>query len=109
MNDVPAARRSSYVHGAEPSEQARLGGMTAILNGRHLASLALRGGERVLELGAGTGLFARELGRAVGARGGVVAVERDERQLARAREACAGLPVEVRAGDVYELPLQAGE
>jgi SAM-dependent methyltransferase len=109
MSEPAPGYRSSYVHGAEPSEQVRLGWMNAILNPRHLASLALQGGERVLELGAGTGLFARELGRAVGERGRVVAVERDERQLARAREACAGLPVELRAGDVYDLPLAREE
>jgi ubiquinone/menaquinone biosynthesis C-methylase UbiE len=109
MASEPSARRSSYVHGAEPSEQERLGGMNAILNARHLAALALQGGEHVLELGAGTGLFARELCRAVGERGRVVAVERDERQLARAREVCAGLPVELRAGDVYDLPLALEE
>lgn len=107
-SDVPE-RRSSYVHGAEPSEQERLGWMNAILNPRHLASLALQGGERVLELGAGTGLFAHELCRAVGERGRVVAVERDERQLARAREVCAGSAVELRAGDVSDLPLAPRE
>lgn len=109
MASVPPARRSTYVHGAEPSEQERLGWMNAILNPRHLASLVLQGGESVLELGAGTGLFARELALAVGARGRVVAVERDARQLERARGICAGLQVDLRAGDAYDLPLAPQE
>src|SRR6185503_14247088 len=43
----------------------------------------------------------------------VVAVERDERQLAAAREALRGDPaearVELRRGDAYELPLSPDE
>ena len=102
-------RASSYVHGAEPSEQERLGWMNAILNPRHLAAIGAIEGARVLELGAGTGLFAAELARAVGDGGRVVAVERDARQLERARAHTAGLPVELRAGDVFDLPLAADE
>jgi ubiquinone/menaquinone biosynthesis C-methylase UbiE len=109
MPSEPSAPRSSYVHGSDPSEQERLGLMNTVLNERHLASLALRGGERVLELGVGTGLFARELARAVGAGGRVVAVERDPRQLERARQVCAGWQVDLRAGDVYDLPLAPDE
>lgn len=103
------ARGSSYVHGSEPSEQERLGWMNAILNPRHLAAIGDIAGRRVLELGAGTGLFAAELARAVGSAGRVVAVERDARQLERARANTAGLPVELRAGDVYDLPLAVQE
>lgn len=109
MASRPSSRPSNYVHGADPSEQERLSWMNAVLNPRHLASLSLTGGERVLEVGAGTGLFARELARAVGEKGRVVAVERDPRQLERAREVCAQLPVELRAGDVFELPLATDE
>ncbi|HVS18879.1 MAG TPA: methyltransferase domain-containing protein [Planctomycetota bacterium] len=109
MAERPAARSSSYVHGAEPSEQQRLGWMNAILNPRHLAAIGAIEGARGLELGAGTGLFAAELARAVGPRGQVVAVERDARQLERAREHAAGLPLELRAGDVFALPLAAHE
>jgi ubiquinone/menaquinone biosynthesis C-methylase UbiE len=107
------ARESQYVHGSEPAEQDRLRLLNALLNQRHLDSLGLRGGERVLELGAGTGVFALELARAVGARGSVVAVERDARQLATARELLGAHPegarVDLRAGDAAEAPLAADE
>jgi SAM-dependent methyltransferase len=106
-------RESQYVHGSAPAEQDRLRLLNALLNRRHLDSLDLRGGERVLELGAGTGVFALELGRAVGPRGAVIAVERDERQLASARALLAshqdGARVDLRQGDAAEPPLAAQE
>ena len=107
------ARESHYVHGSAPQEQARLGLMNRVLNRRHLQAIALAGGERVLDVGSGTGLFARELARAVGPAGRVVGVERDGRQLDAAREHLRGTPeqgrVELRAGDAFDLPLRAEE
>ena len=47
MAERSPARASSYVHGAEPSEQERLGWMNAILNPRHLAALGPLDGLRV--------------------------------------------------------------
>ena len=106
-------RESHYVHGSAPAEQERLRLLNALLNRRHLHSLGLRGGERVLELGAGTGVFALELARAVGPRGAIVAVERDEQQLAAARALLASVPegarVELRSGDAAVPPLSPEE
>jgi SAM-dependent methyltransferase len=109
MAERPLPRVSSYVHGAEPPEQQRLAWMNALLNPRHLAAIGPLEGARVLELGAGPGLFAAELARAAGPRGSVVAIERDARQIEWARANVAGLPVEVRAGDVFDLPLEERE
>ncbi len=104
-------QRSQYVHGSTPEEQARLELMNEILNRRCLERLALRGGERVLDVGAGTARFALELARA-GA-GSVLALERDEHQLAAGRQRLAsderGARVELRAGDAYDFPLAAHE
>jgi len=98
---------ASYIHGTSDSEQARLALMNGLLNDRAIARLGLRGDER--EMGAGTGLFAAALARAV-PQGSVLAIERDERQLAAARRNAAGIErLEVRAGDACAPPLAAGE
>lgn len=85
--------------------------MNEILNRRCLERLALRGGERVLDVGAGTARFALELARA-GA-GSVLAIERDESQLVAGRERLrsdsVGARVELRAGDAYDFPLAPHE
>ncbi|MDA1264279.1 MAG: methyltransferase domain-containing protein [Planctomycetota bacterium] len=101
---------SHYVHGTSQAEQARLAQMNRILNDRELPELGLAPGDRVLELGAGTGLCAAALADAIGTEGCLVAIERDPAQLRAAREVLAGRPqVDLRAGDVYEPPLAEGE
>lgn len=96
-----------YVHGSTPEEQRRLGLMNRILNRRCLAELALRGDERVLDVGCGTGTFLRELADShLGVR--VLGIERDARQLEAAR-LHPHARAEVREGDAYHLPLRADE
>lgn len=51
-----------------------------------VAALGLRGGERVLDFGAGTGYFALRLARAVGARGHVFAADGEAGMLEALRE-----------------------
>ncbi len=106
-------RQSHYVHGSDPQEQARLSLMNRLLNERHMRALALAGGEQVLDFGCGTGELALELCRAAGPSGRVVAIERDERQLAAARErleqAGKGLHLELRRGDAFDPPLSEDE
>lgn len=93
-----------YIHGTSPEEQARLGWMHRLLNERELEQLGLAGDERVLELGAGTGVLARALAGRL-PRGSVLGIELDERQLAAARAAPAVGNLELRQGDVCAPPL----
>jgi len=99
---------SAYIHGSSPEEQARLELMNGILNERCLAELDLRGGERVLEMGAGTGVFSSDLLRVLGASGTLVAIERDDEQVRAARERLAGR-ADLRSGDVGNPPLSESE
>ncbi|MEO6462750.1 MAG: class I SAM-dependent methyltransferase, partial [Candidatus Eisenbacteria bacterium] len=105
-----------YVHGTAPEEQARLTRMNTLLNTRSLDALALHGGERVLEVGAGLAHLARGMARRGAAR--VVGIERSARQLDEARRQArdggdqplldAGR-VELREGDALALPLADDE
>lgn len=100
---------ASYIHGTSPAEQQRLVWMNRLLNEQELAAIAPRGDERALELGAGTGLFARDLAGRL-PRGSVLAIELDEHQLVRARADARDLSrLELRQGDVYSLPLRPDE
>jgi len=100
---------SAYIHGSSAEEHQRLGWMNALLNGRELLAIAPRGDERALEMGAGTALFARALAERL-PRGSVIAVERDDEQLAAARRTAGGCPnLELRQGDVLAPPLAEGE
>ena len=100
-----------YIHGTSPREQSRLELMNGILNSRCLAAMELRGGERILEMGAGTGLFAADLARQAGPGGAVLALEIDEEQFAAAARRAANprAPFEVRRGDAMHPPLRAAE
>ena len=107
---------SGYVHGTAPDEQARLTRMNALLNARSLDALALEGGERVLEVGAGIAHMARGMARR-GAKA-VVGIERSARQIDEAKKQAreggdqALLDqgrVELREGDALDLPLRDDE
>lgn len=70
-----------------------------------LEALALRPGERVLDIGVGPGYLALEMARAVGARGKVCGIDVSEVMLGLASRRCAGVDwVELRAGDAASLP-----
>jgi SAM-dependent methyltransferase len=104
---------SRYLHGTAPDEQARLARLNDLLNARALAELALRPGERVLDVGSGLGQLTRGMARQVGPAGRVIGVERSPEQLAEARRLAAdageGEAVEFRAGDALALPLRDNE
>jgi SAM-dependent methyltransferase len=106
-------RASHYVHGTDPVEQARLTRLNDFLNVGTLRELALKGGERILDVGAGLGQLSRAMARAAGPSGMVVAVERNAAQLAEAeRQARAAGEVrliDLRCGDARELPLTHAE
>ena len=106
------ARREegTYIHGTEPEEQRRLSMLNSLLNEGSLRAIRLRGGERILDVGSGLGQLSRELARAVGQGGRVVAVERDPEQLEQAlRLAGEEELVEFRLGDAIDLPLTPEE
>jgi len=102
---------SHYLHGTGEREQGRLSRLNDLLNAATLRELALRGGERILDVGAGLGQLARAMGRAAGTV--VVGVERSPEQIARALElarAAGEEPLlEMRVGDARRLPLREAE
>lgn len=106
-------QRASYIHGTAPDEQRRLSVLNDILNLACLRELDLRGGERILDIGSGLGQFTRAMARATGARGRVVGIEQDERQLAAASRLAAldgeADLADLRQGDALSLPLRAEE
>jgi len=105
------AKDPRYVHGTHREEQQRLADMNALINSLSLAALRPRPGERVLEVGAGLGQFARAMALATGEH--VVAVERSPEQLSRARQLAAeagdAASVDWREGDALTLPLTDAE
>jgi SAM-dependent methyltransferase len=101
---------SLYIHGSLPQEQRRISLMNDLLNEAALGELGLAPGERVLDVGCGTAIFAREMAWAVGESGAVVGVERDPDMIRGARdEEDGGLRVDLREGDAYEMPLRPAE
>jgi ubiquinone/menaquinone biosynthesis C-methylase UbiE len=100
----------TYIHGTSPEEQRRLSLMNdVLLNPASLREMALRGGEHVIDFGAGLGQFTRAMARAVGAGGRVVGVERDPVQRETAQRLAGsdgeGALAEFRDGDVMHLEL----
>lgn len=98
---------SQYIHGTSPEEQRRLSRLNGLINEGSFRELALRGGERILDLGSGLGQFSRMMARASGRR--VLAVEYSPQQLEfaaqLAHEAGEDDLVEFRQGDAAHPPL----
>jgi arsenite methyltransferase len=70
-----------------------------------LRVLALRTGERVLDIGSGPGLLAFEMGSAVGASGAVRGIDISESMVAMAKARCASQPwVSFETADATRLP-----
>jgi SAM-dependent methyltransferase len=102
--------RSHYVHGTDPEEQHRLSQLNELLNDGSLRELALSGGERILDLGCGTGQLTRRMGAAAGASGHVVGIDRSPEQLDQARrQSIDAEHIEYRVGDVTALELSQSE
>lgn len=104
---------STYIHGTSEEEQRRLSLMNdVLLNPASIRELALRGDERILDLGSGLGQFTRAMARAVPG-GRVVGIERDDVQFdgarQRAEQAGEGDLVDFRRGDALDLQLRDGE
>jgi len=81
----------------------------ARLRRRFLSMLRLRRGERVLEVGSGSGVVLRDLAAAVGDRGEVVGIDPSARAVAFARRLSRGREhrcIKVRVGDGMHLPFR---
>jgi SAM-dependent methyltransferase len=104
---------SDYLHGTAPAEQRRLSALNGLLNARSLQRLALRGGERILDVGCGLAQLSRAMARAAGPHGRVIGIERSGEQLAEAQRQAAEAGeerlVDLRRGAVSDLPLRDGE
>lgn len=75
-----------------------------------LRVLALRPGERVLDIGSGPGFTTSEMGDAVGPSGWVCGIDLNEPMVAMARARWAAQPwVEFRVEDATRIPFPAGE
>lgn len=75
------------------------------LRGEALRLLALRSGERALDIGSGPGFLAAEMGVAVGPSGHVWGIDNSPEMIALAQKRCAGWPwVEFQQGDATRLP-----
>lgn len=102
---------SRYIHGTHPSEQARLALLNDLLNASCLRELAIRPGERILDVGSGLGQLTCAMARTAGVR--AVGIERSRDQLERARAlalaAGDGPLADLREGDALALPLAAEE
>jgi ubiquinone/menaquinone biosynthesis C-methylase UbiE len=103
---------SHYLHGTAPAEQDRLSRLNDLLNELSLREMALRAGEKSLDVGSGLGQLTHGMARQVGG-ALVVGVERSEAQLAEARRLAAETgeagAVEFRQGDATHLPLRDEE
>src|SRR5437588_7610824 len=113
MTGDKITRQPCYIHGTTEEEQHRLSILNDLINEASLRELALRGGERILDVGSGLGQFTRAMARAAGPGAQVVGIERDARQLAEAVRAAKEDGEEhladMRGGDALDLPLQADE
>lgn len=101
-----------YLHGSSKEEQERLALMNGILNARCLEVVSPKPGDRVLEMGAGTGIFGLVLAKEVSEQAGgtVLGIELDENQFAAAMKAAEDEPgLEIRQGDIYDPPLADAE
>jgi ubiquinone/menaquinone biosynthesis C-methylase UbiE len=102
-----------YIHGSKPREQRRLSTLNELMNAACLRELALKEGEKILDVGSGLGQFTRDMARAVGPSGRVIGIERDELQIAeasrQAEEAGEKSVAEWRRGDAMAFPLKKNE
>ncbi|HEY0449904.1 MAG TPA: methyltransferase domain-containing protein [Actinophytocola sp.] len=83
--------------------QARLAGVLR-LRGWVLGALALRPGERVLDIGSGTGEHTQALAEAVGPQGEAVGIEPNSGMRGEAVRRAAGSSATFVDGDAYALP-----
>lgn len=102
-----------YIHGTSNEEQYRLSLLNDLLNQSCLREMRLEGGEKILDVGSGLGQFSRAMARAIGGKGSVLGIERDEKQLEEAKllakQANESHLLTFRQGDATQLPLSKSE
>jgi SAM-dependent methyltransferase len=96
---------ATYIHGTDPAEQERLALLNRLTNPPFIEFLALRGDERILEVGSGLGILAAEVAQRV-PRGSVTGLECSPDQLARAPRGVRNLAFV--QGDAHALPFGDG-
>jgi SAM-dependent methyltransferase len=95
--DPDALIRSLELRGRTPSQVA--------LRRRFLRRLGIARGERVLEVGCGSGVVLRDLARLVGRSGRVAGIDPSRRAVTAARALCRGIPaIAIRVADGLALP-----
>jgi SAM-dependent methyltransferase len=97
-------KATAYIHGTSPTEQERLSLLNRLMNEAALRQLALKGGERIVDFGAGLAQLSRAMAHAAGVK--LVGIERSPEQLARAEPDPL---LDLRQGDVADPPLRDSE
>jgi SAM-dependent methyltransferase len=101
---------SSYIHGTEPEEQARLTKLNELINSRCLILMPVQKGDRILDVGSGLGQFTHQLAMLAGPAGYCLGVERDQKQLSIARGLQEDCPwLEFRMANAESLDLDGEE
>ena len=92
--------------GPESYERYQVPSVFDPLARKFLAHMALRPGERVLDVACGTGIVARHAAAILGPRGSIVGVDLNEKmiEVARAHSPSTGAAIVWRQGDVESLP-----
>jgi len=105
MNPSRNIARQFDEQGARKIEAIYLTPDVVAQRARILEALALRSGERVVDLGTGPGLLALDLAQQVGPTGAVDGIDFSESMVALAQRRCSALSwVNIRTGDVSALP-----
>jgi SAM-dependent methyltransferase len=94
---------STYIHGTQPDEQARLAQLNALTNSAFIDFLRVPRGSRVLEVGSGLGILAADVAGA--AHAWVAGVEYAWPQLQKAARRGHGAGPQFVRGDAHHLPV----
>jgi ubiquinone/menaquinone biosynthesis C-methylase UbiE len=102
--DIPTSimKESTYIHGTTPEEQERLATLNKLSNPHFISFMEIHPSDRVLEIGSGLGILARDVAISTGA--DVTGIEISEDQLSIARSLTSGATM--IHGDAHHLPFE---
>jgi len=103
---------SHYIHGSLEEEQRRLSLLNQLMNKVCLEKIALRGDEKILDMGSGLGQFDLAIAKSENFQGQILGIERDLQQLATAQKNLSATPfdhIEFRQGNAFHPPLSEAE